>query len=132
VLIATGVAFAISLELSVMLTKSLLRPIQDLERGMEAVQEGRYHEAVPVTTGDELGELSAAFNQMVAGLGERERLREAFGTYLDSEVAEFILSDGFSPEGFEVDVSILFCDVRDFTRFAAEADAQEFISRLNA
>jgi hypothetical protein len=51
---------------------------------------------------------------------------------LDREVAEFNLSDGFSPEGFEVDVSILFCDVRDFTRFAAEADAQEFISRLNA
>jgi adenylate cyclase len=47
-------------------------------------------------------------------------------------VAEFILSDGFSPEGFEVDVSILFCDVRDFTRFAAEADAQEVVSRLIA
>jgi adenylate cyclase len=47
-------------------------------------------------------------------------------------VAEFILSDGFSPEGFEVDVSILFCDVRDFTRFAAEADPQEVVSRLNA
>ena len=132
VLLATGVAFAISLELSVMLTKSLMRPIEDLGKGMVAVREGRYDHAVPVTTADELGELSAAFNQMVAGLAERERLREAFGTYLDREVAEFILSDGFSPEGFEVDVSILFCDVRDFTRFAAEADAQEVVSSLNS
>ena len=36
-----------------------------------------------MTTGDELGELAACFNQMVEGLAERERLREVFGTYLD-------------------------------------------------
>ena len=30
---------------------------------------------------------------------ERERIRDAFGTYLDEEVAEYILSDGFSEEG---------------------------------
>ena len=71
--------------------------------------------AVPVTTGDELGELAASFNQMVEGLAERERLREAFGTYLDKSVAEYILSEGFCEEGEEVEVSILFCDVRDFT-----------------
>jgi adenylate cyclase len=86
---------------------------------------------VPVTTADELGDLSAAFNQMAKGLAERERIREAFGTYLDREVAEYILSEGFSPEGVELDVSLLFCDVRDFTRFAAEADAQEVVGRLN-
>ena len=57
---------------------------------------------------------------MAAGLAERERIREAFGTYLDREVAEYILSEGFSEEGVELEVSILFCDVRDFTSFAAE------------
>jgi hypothetical protein len=36
-----------------------------------------------------------ALNQMVEGLAERERLREAFGTYLDREVADYILSDAF-------------------------------------
>ena len=30
-----------------------------------------------------------------------------------------------------MDVSILFCDVRDFTGFAAEADAKEVVARLN-
>ena len=131
VLIAIGVAFTISFDLSMLLTKSILRPIQDLERGMNAVREGNYDAAVPVTTADELGELSAGFNQMVRGLAEREKIREAFGTYLDREVAEYILSDGFSPEGEEMDVSILFCDVRNFTGFAAEADAKEVVARLN-
>ena len=79
----------------------------------------------------ELGELSAAFNQMASGLAERERIREAFGTYLDKEVAEYILSDQYMPEGFEAEVSLLFCDVRDFTSFASGAEAKEVVRAIN-
>src|SRR3954454_3464075 len=132
VLIAVGVATTISLELTILFAKSIVSPIADLQRATEAVREGRYEVAVPVTTGDELGELAASFNQMVEGLAERERLREAFGTYLDKSVAEYILSEGFSEEGEETEVSILFCDVRDFTSFAAQAGAKEVVTRLNA
>ena len=132
VLIAVGVATTISLELTVMFARSILRPIADLTRATERVLRGRYDVSVPITTGDELGELTATFNQMVAGLAERERIREAFGTYLDHEVAEYILSEEFNEEGEEQEVSILFMDVRDFTSFAAQADAKEVVARLNA
>ena len=132
VLVAVAVATTISLELTVLFSKSILRPIADLQRATQAVREGRYDVSVPVTTGDEFGELAASFNQMVQGLAERERIREAFGTYLDKSVAEYILSEGFSEEGEEVDASILFLDVRDFTGFAASADAKEVVARLNA
>jgi adenylate cyclase len=131
VLVAVGVAATVSLELTVLLSKSILRPIADLRDATHAVRRGDYGVSVPVTTGDELGELAASFNQMVGGLAERERIREAFGTYLDHEVAEYILSEGFSEEGVERDVSILFCDVRDFTRFAGEADAKQVVAALN-
>jgi adenylate cyclase len=131
VLIALAVATAISLDLSILLSKSILRPIADLRRATDAVREGRYDVSVPVTTGDEIGELAASFNQMIAGLAERERIREAFGTYLDHEVAEYILSEEFPEEGVELEVSVLFCDVRDFTRLAAGMDAKEVVSALN-
>jgi adenylate cyclase len=131
VLVATGVAATIAFELSVLVARSIMRPITDLEKGIEAVRRGDYDTAVPVTTADELGELSAAFNQMVNGLAERERIREAFGTYLDEEVAEYILSDQYDPEGFEAEVSLLFCDVRDFTGFSSGADAQEVVGAIN-
>ena len=68
---------------------------------------------------------------MVDGLRERERLREAFGTYLDQEVADYILSSEFDESGFEAEVTIFFCDVKDFTSFAADARAREVVSRLN-
>jgi class 3 adenylate cyclase len=131
VLVAVGVATVISLELSLLLSKSILRPIADVQRATEAVREGRYDVRVPVTTGDELGDLAASFNEMIDGLAERERIRDAFGTYLDEEVAEYILSEGFSEEGVELDVSVLFCDVRDFTRLASEMDAKEVVAALN-
>ncbi len=131
VLVAVAVATTISLELTVLFAKSILRPIADLRRATQAVREGHYEVSVPVTTGDELGDLAASFNQMVQGLAERERLREAFGTYLDREVADYILSEGFSEEGVELEVSVLFCDVRDFTSFAAKAEAKEVVARLN-
>jgi class 3 adenylate cyclase len=131
VLVALTVAFLISFELTVLLSRSILRPVEDLEAATERIRQGRFDEHVPVTTADEFGELSSAFNQMVDGLAERERLREAFGTYLDEEVARHIISEEYDPAGREVDVSLVFCDVREFTEQSASASATEIVSRLN-
>ena len=130
-LVALFVSFTISFELTVLLTRSILRPIEDLEAATERIRQGRFDEHVPVTTSDEFGELSSAFNQMVDGLAERERLREAFGTYLDEEVAQHLISEDFQPGGEELEVSLVFVDVRDFTAAAADADAPEVVARLN-
>ena len=130
-LIALTVAFLVSFELTVLLSRSILRPIEDLEAATERIRQGRFDEHVPVTTADEFGELSSAFNQMVDGLAERERLREAFGAYLDEEVAQHIIGSDYDPEGHEVEVSLLFCDVQDFTGHSANSSASEVVSRLN-
>lgn len=131
VLIAIGVAFTISLLLTFLLAGSILRPIHDIEEGIEAVRQGRFGVTVPVTTPDEFGNLSAAFNQMSKGLAERERIKDAFGTYLDNNVADHILRQDPSASGVELDVSLLFCDVREFTAFAATSEAPEVVARLN-
>jgi len=132
VLVAIGVATTISLELTILLSRSVLGPLADLRRATDAVAEGDFDVSVPLTTADEIGELAVSFNQMVGGLRERERIRQAFGTYLDQNVAEHILSDGFSEGGELVEVSILFCDVKDFTSFAEAAEAEEVVACLNA
>lgn len=132
VLAAIGVATTVSLELTLLLTRSVMQPIGDLQRATDQVRDGNLEAAVPVTTADEIGELAASFNDMVGGLRERERIRDAFGTYLDRDVAEHILSDGFAEGGEVVVVSVLFCDVRDFTAFAESAEAKEVVACLNA
>jgi class 3 adenylate cyclase len=129
--LAIAIATLMALELGILLSKTIIYPLDDLQRATEEVRAGNFDVSVPVTTGDEIGELAASFNEMVAGLAERERIREAFGTYLDREVAEYILSEGFAEEGVELEVSVLFCDVVNFTAFAAEADAAHVVSCLN-
>ncbi len=131
VLVALLVSFTVSFELTVLLSRSILRPIEDLEVATERIRQGRFDRHVPVTTADEFGELGSAFNQMIDGLAEREQLREAFGTYLDEEVARYIISEGYDPAGAEVEVSILFCDVTHFTEAAASSEATEVVGRLN-
>ena len=71
------------------------------------------------------------FNLMARGLAEREDLRSAFGTYVDKEAVRLILSGELPREGFEVEASILFCDIRGFTTYAEQANASEVIATLN-
>jgi adenylate cyclase len=125
------VGLALSLELTLILSRSITTPIARLRDALALVRGGDYDVRVPVVTSDEFGELADAFNRMAQGLAERERIREAFGTYLDKDVAGFILSGRFPEGGVEVEVSIMFCDVPGFTTFAESASASEVISSLN-
>jgi class 3 adenylate cyclase len=125
------VGLALSRRLTMLLSHAITDPIANLRGALARVGQGDYDARVPVLSSDELGELSNAFNRMARGLAERDRIREAFGTYLDKDVAGFILSGNLPEEGVEVDVSIMFCDVLDFTPFAERATAPEIVSALN-
>lgn len=131
VLGAVIVTLTISIWLIGFISDSVATSMRDLRAGARLIGEGAFDARVPVAASDETGELAQSFNQMAAGLTERERIREAFGTYLDRDVAEYILSEGFSEEGVQVDVSMLFCDVRDFTPFSRDADAKRVVAALN-
>jgi len=132
VIVAFGVGWFISMELTTLLSRAITSPIADLRKALALVREGDYDVRVPVVSSDDLGELSHDFNTMVRGLREREQIREAFGTYLDKDVAGFILSGRFPPEGVEVDVSLMFVDVQGFTPLSERLSAPEVVSALNA
>ena len=123
---------AISTWLSFVLADAVSGPIADLRDATRRVGAGDLTVRVPVVSTDETGELAASFNAMVAGLGERERLREAFGAFVDPAVTERVLTEGTDLQGEVVEVSLLFLAVRDFTAVAENAPAHETVARLNA
>ena len=129
--VAVLVAFTISLELTVLVTRSVLQPVDDLLEATEAVKQGDLDARVPITSGDELGELAGSFNEMMQGLSEREALREAFGAYVDPDVAERVLEEGELIEGQEREVTVMILDVWDFTAFAERSSARETVAFLN-
>ena len=130
-LIAVVVAFTISLELVILVVRSLGSSLSDIQRATERVARGDYSARVPVVATDETGKLAQSFNAMVEGLDERERLREAFGAYVDPGLADRVLREGADLEGQDVEVSVLFLDIRDFTAFAESAGPREVVSMLN-
>ena len=131
VIVAVVVAFTIAFELTALVTKSVLDPVGDLLKATERVTKGDLSTRVPVVSGDEMGRLAASFNEMVRGLAEREALREAFGSYVDPEVAERVMREGELLEGEQIEATMLFVDICDFTAFAENASAREAVAQLN-
>lgn len=130
VVIALAVAGTIALEVNVLMARSILTPLGNLRDATERLADGDLSARVAVLSTDETGRLAHSFNQMASGLEERGRLQEAFGAFVDPDVAEVIMSEG-TLEGEDVEVSILFVDIRDFTAFAERSSAREVVARLN-
>jgi adenylate cyclase len=132
VVVAVLVAFTISLELILLVTRSVLQPVDALLEATEAVKAGDLDARVPVTSGDEMGQLAGSFNEMMQGLSEREALREAFGAYVDPDVAQRVLEQGNELiDGQEREVTVMILDVWDFTALAERSSARETVSFLN-
>lgn len=111
--------------------RSVAQPLDGVARSLERVERGELDARVEVDDGSEVGQVQAGFNRMAAGLEERERIREAFGTYLDAEVAEHILREGTALEGEEVEVTAMFLDIRDFTGFTEREPAPVVVATVN-
>ena len=126
-----GVGIVVGLLAVTLAARATAAPVESVRRSLERVQRGNFDVHSPVYDGTQIGQLQLGFNQMVEGLAERERLRETFGAYVDPDVAQRILEEGTSLEGEEVEVTIMFVDVRDFTSFAERTPAPEVVAAIN-
>jgi class 3 adenylate cyclase len=97
------------------------------------VAQGHYGEPLPVNCPDEIGRLTQSFNEMVAGLKERDFISNTFGRYMDPQIARELLK---KPEaavlgGEKRAVAILFADLRAFTPIAEKLTPEETIRLVN-
>ncbi|MBB4285343.1 class 3 adenylate cyclase [Roseospira goensis] len=80
----------------------------------------------------EYQEGGAAFQSMVEGLRERERVRNLFGKYVPEEVARRLLAQDGDPRPDETEATILFADLTDFTRLTQVLGPERVVRMLNA
>jgi class 3 adenylate cyclase len=92
----------------------------------QSVTRGDLSRRIPEDRWDEIGRLARAFNTMVKGLSERERMRDLFGRYLSREVSEAVLAGAVRLGGERKVVSVIFADMRGSTSFA-EGQAPEAV-----
>ncbi len=126
-----GVGIAVGLLAVTVAARATADPVDSVRLALAEVQRGDFDVRVPVYDGTQIGQLQLGFNEMVGGLAERERIREAFGTYVDPDVAQRIIEEGTDAAGEEVEVTVMFLDIRNFTGFAERHEAQQVVAALN-
>lgn len=127
-----GAGIAVGLLAVTVAARATADPVDSVRRALARVQRGEFDVRVPVYDGTQIGQLQLGFNAMVGGLAERERIKETFGTYVDPEVAEHVLEEGTDLAGEQVEVTVMFIDIRDFTGFAESTPAPEVVSAINS
>jgi adenylate cyclase len=112
--------------------RSIADPLESIRSVLAEVERGHIEVEVPVEDGSEVGLLQAGVNRMVAGLRERERLRDLFGRQVGEDVARRALKHGVELGGEIREAAVLFVDVVGSTRLAATRPPDEVVRELNA
>jgi adenylate cyclase len=126
-----GVVLAFGGAVNALNARSVVAPISSVRRALLAVERGDLDQRVPVFDGTELGLLQAGFNQMTAGLREREHIRDLFGRHVGQEVAAAAAAGNVELGGESRHVTVLFVDLVSSTGLATQKTPTEVVALLN-
>jgi adenylate cyclase len=106
-------------------------PVRVVRSALKRVEQGDLDCNVVVFDGTELGELQRGFNSMVAGLRDRERVRDLFGRHVGREVAAAAEQQRPELGGEERHVAVIFVDIIGSTQLVTGRPATEVVDLLN-
>jgi class 3 adenylate cyclase len=138
VLVTAGMIFGVCL-LAILLAQIFVRPIRRLEEGAQRISAGDYNVAIPVNSRDEIGDLTAAFNEMGRSLTVKEGLilqhRRETDELLNSLMPEAI-AERFKQgeEAIAVEhqnVTVIFADIIGLDRLQVELSSQDSLVLVN-
>ena len=132
-LLVAGAALAALL--AYWLTQRMVGPIRLLEDGVGRIGAGQFDHRISLATGDEFERLASRFNEMAGELSlsqERSVRINRLKRFLAPQVAELVdrTGDDRLLDGRRVEVVVIFCDLRNFTAFSANAEPEQVMSLL--
>jgi adenylate cyclase len=131
VMVLAAIGVVLGLRAMMVVSQSISDPLHEVVDAMAEVEQGRIGRVVDVYERAEIGHLQRGFNRMVAGLKERDRLRDLFGRHVGAEVVRRAVEENESLSGDERDVAILFIDLVGSTQLAATREPHEVARVLN-
>jgi len=130
-LLITAMVLCIAILFLFFYSKSITTPVRRLVDGTNQVREGNYAVKIPVSNRDEIGRLAHAFTDMSQGLAEREKIKTAFGKFVNKDIAERVLRDEVQLGGESLEAAIFFSDIRSFTAISEKLTPHEVVEFLN-
>ncbi|MCV7121811.1 adenylate/guanylate cyclase domain-containing protein [Mycobacterium lacus] len=134
VLVTVGMIVVICVA-SMLIAQAMVRPIRRLEAGTQRISAGDYDVTIPVTSHDEIGDLTAAFNEMSRNLEIKEELlneqRRENDRLLLSMMPEPVVQryrDGEQTIAQEhQDVTVLFADILGLDEISSDLSGNELV-----
>lgn len=128
----TLLAAALGVIFSTLVSDGVTGPVRRLLEGTRAVEAGELDQVIAVTTRDEIGHLTAAFNRMVEQLRLKARILDTFGRYIDPRVVQGLIDKpALAVDGQRRVMTVLFCDLAGFTGTSERMTPQGLVKVLN-
>jgi len=127
---SVGIAFGLCSAL--MIGRLVGEPIDLLSRAVRDVAAGHLETQMSLQRPDEFGLLISEFNRMIRELREKEQLRETFGLHVGRQAAERIMANDPGLSGMEETITVMFCDIRNFTARCARQAPERTVRLLNS
>jgi adenylate cyclase len=134
VMYITGMVLAGAVFFIFIFSLTLTKPIEKLVQATQAISQGNFGFSVSamVKSKDEVGTLALAFDSMVSGLAERDKVKGLLNKFHGSSVAEDLISnDAATKKGIRKPVVIFFSDIRSFTATSEAMEPEDVVSMLN-
>ena len=131
ILITSAISLVVGFLLMWIVAWLTATPVRVVRAALRRVETGDLNANVVVFDGTELGELQRGFNSMVAGLREREQVRDLFGKHVGREVAAAAEQQLPRLGGEERHVAVLFVDIVGSTKLVTSRPPIEVVELLN-
>jgi adenylate cyclase len=112
-------------------SKRLTKPILSLVEASQKIERGEFQLDIKETSGDEIGVLTRSFVHMGHGLSERDKIKDAFGKFVNPELAEKVLHGNMRLGGERKECTVFFSDIRNFTSISELLQPEEVVEFLN-
>ena len=131
--IVTGIAAVLGFVFAMMVGSGITRPVMKLLEGTREVEAGKLDGTIAITTQDEIGQLSAAFNRMIETLRQNQRIRETFGRYIHPRIAEGLIDEPSvaATEGQRRVMTVMFCDMKGFATLSEGVTPRGLVKIMN-
>ncbi len=134
-LFIAGIVLSVSLFLIFVFSLTLTAPLESLAGLIESVAKGNFNvkASAKVRTWfrDEVSELAIAFDHMIDGLKERDKVKTLFSKFHGSSITADLLKGEATLGGQTKDVIVFFSDIRGFTSFSEKRLPEEVVEMLN-
>ncbi|MBC6436197.1 adenylate/guanylate cyclase domain-containing protein [Nostoc sp. HG1] len=124
-----GILF--SLTSAWMVSQLVIEPIRELQRVATEVAKGNLDIRIKSLRADEFGPLIDEVNYLIEELQEKQHLQETFGQHVGEQAAIQILQRDPNVGGIEQELTVVFADLRNFTRRCATESPQNIVILLN-